>query len=331
MSKGHAEQSDVDTAGKMADHVDVDAEHRPDTARRASNAGLNREASRLRVADAGQKDAPTEGYADQSLMHAVQAHVKLSAARMRAGAANIVNWLKQPTTGPAGDAPMFDSIQSEIAAVVDDLDNLQLEITHASKLLDAATLGPELAELNGAFHETWAPALNSVYARTHDQDGNLYSQYQGMSLGVTSTQDKLRFVFQAAGVSAADLKAQAGPRIKSRDAKEVQEQRDEELKDAELSALKEGMYAVEVALELATSDESKSADLTRSVEQLVHVLEPISPDHIGKIAKLPPLLKKIEHVNGHLKNSQLTVYVTRLWSKIASINTAHKQAAHHPR
>lgn len=340
MSKGHDQQTDTDAVGKMADHVDVDAEHRPDTARRASNAGLVREAAKT-------KDAPTQAYADQSVIHSVQSHVKLSAARMRAGAANIRDALSKPANGPAGDDPMMQIIQSEIAGVVDDLDNLQLEIMHASKVV-GGTLSPELGALYGAFHETWAPALNAVWSRTHDQDGNLRPNYQGYSLGVTSTQDKLQSVYQAAGVNPADLKATLGKRIA--DPAQAVEQRDEELQEAEMEALKASIYSVEVGMDLVKSDlraasvdTSKASDLTRSVEQLVHVIEPINASHIGKIAKLPVMLKQLQALQGEVDgmaegkdlaarigtHSQMSFNISRIWNKLAAVNTAHKAAAKH--
>jgi hypothetical protein len=69
-----------------------------------------------------------------------------------------------------------------------------------------------------------------------------------------------------------------------------------------MTALQDGMRSIQVALDLvnadlhsSVADQSKEAiDLTVSVEQLLAVLGPISPDHIGKMSKLPILIKQVE-------------------------------------
>lgn len=343
MGKGHAQHSDADTADKGTNDVDVDAEHRPDTARKASNAALAREANKNHA-------APTQAYADQSVIHSVQSHVKLAAARMRAGAAQINSALAAPRNDGAGDDQAMNFIQDQIAAVNSDLENVQNEITHASSVTNG-TMNVELGELNGAFHGSWVPALQRVYSRTHDANLDLLPQYQGYNLTVGPTIDRLRFLYQAAGVDPTTLKGDIGPRIT--DPAKAVEQRDEELQAAEMEALHNSMYSTEVALDLVSSDlkvasfdQARVSDLTRSVEELVNVLEPINPAHIGKVAKLPALVAKIQAMqaqvdgmtdeHGQALASRIGTHagtfstgLRRILAKVGAINAAHKASAKH--
>ena len=132
------------------------------------------------------------------------------------------------------------------------------------------------------------------------------------------------------------------------------EQRDDELMAAELEAIKGSMYSVEVAVDLlkadlhsSVSDQSKEAlDLTMSVELLLAALGPINPAHIGKISKLPILVKHVEALQAeimHMKdadqdkgkalapkigyNTQLSTNLSKLKTKMSAIDTAHKETA----
>ena len=347
MSRQSVQQKQQSSAiGQMPQDVDVEAEHDPKLSRQASNAALRRQA-----ADAKADPAPSQAYADQNVINAIQAHVKLTAARMHAGAAQIVDLLKSPTNGPAGSAPMLLQIEAHIALVNDDLDSLSSQISRVPNVL-RGTLDVELGALHGAFHQSWAPALNKVYNFTHDQDGKMHDFAQGMNLSLTPSQNKVRGVFHAAGVDPSNIRAVLAPRIT--DPANAVEQRDEELLAAELEAVKAGMFSVEVALDLlkadlrsSVSDQSQQAlALTVSVEQLVAVLGPISPDHIGKISKLPILIKQVEALQAEVMqmkeadddkgkalapkigyNTQLSSNLYKLKTKINTLDAVQKANA----
>lgn len=299
------------------------------------------------------KAPPSQAYADQHVIDALQMHVKLTAARMHAGAAQITSLLKSPPSGEAGLSPMLMQIEAHIGMVNADLENLYAEISRVPNVVRGA-LTAELGTIQGAFHESWAPALNRVYAFTHDEAGNVKVEAQGMQLSMTPSQDKIRGIFQAAGVDPNNIHAVLAPRITN--PAQAAEQRDDELKAAEMEALKSGMASVETALDLlkadlhsSVSDQSKQAlDLTVSVAQLVAVLEPISPDHIGKIAKLPILIHKVEALQGEVMkmndagqdkgkalapkighNTTLSSNLFRLKTQINAINSVHKANAKH--
>ena len=246
------------------------------------------------------KDAPTQAEADSAVIAAIQSHVKLTAARMHAGAANIIELLKMPTGGAAAQGPMMQLIEAQVTLVNDDLDNLKSEISRVPNVLNGA-LKIELGAIHGAFHAAWAPSLNKVGSTTHDKDGKLYDFAQGLDFSVTTAKNKIDGVFAAAGVDEATVTAVYPTRVN--DPKTTtQEQREKELGAAEMAALQDGMRSIQVALDLvnadlhsSVADQSKEAlDLTVSVEQLVAVLGPISPAHIGKMSKLPILIKQVE-------------------------------------
>ncbi len=283
------------------------------------------------------KPAPSQAYADQSVIHAIQAHVKLCAARMHAGAAKITEALGTDY-GLAGDGPKRNIVDEQIAVVNGDLEVLYYEVMRVPQVL-RGTLDQELGAIYGAFHESWARALNSAYSSL------------GMTGLVTSSRSKMQLLFGLVGKEEGDVKPVYAPRIASDN---VAEQRDEELKAAEMEALQAGMYSVEVALDLinadlhsSVADQSKQAsDLAVSVQQLVNVLEPINPDHIGKIKKLPILIKKVRALQAEVKKMKadgndkglarllvddvtMKVSLGRMDDKIATINWNRKHSKHH--
>jgi len=300
-----------------------------------------------------QKKTPSQGDADQHVLAAIQAHVKLTAARMQSGAAHVRALLKSDTSGPAGFAPMMIQLEEQQTAVNNDLDNLAAEISKVPDVLKGH-LDAEFGTIVAAFHSSWAPALNSINAFTHDENGKVRDFAAGLSFDVTAARNKMQAVFRAAGGDEMKIKAVQAPGI--RDPAHAVEQRDEELKDAETEALKQGMSSVEAALDLvkadlhsSVADMSKEAlDLTVSVENLVAVFEPISPDHIGKIAKLPALIKQVEALQGEVDkmkqagedkgkalapkigyNTTLSSNLKKLKDKIKSVDFAHKANKKH--
>ncbi len=326
---GKAGDTHEQNADAVADRV-VAGESAEDLLGSPSSAGASNGAVQ-------KKAAPSQAYADQSVIHAIQAHVKLTAARMHAGAAKIMEALGTDY-GLAGDGPKRNIVDEQIAMVNGDLENLYYEIMRVPDVL-RGTLDPELGAIYGAFHESWARALNSAYSSL------------GMTGLVTTSRTKMQQVFGLVGRAEGDLKPVFAPRIASEN---VAEQRDEELKAAEMEALQTGMYSVEVALDLinadlhsSVADQSKEArDLAVSVQQLVNVLEPINPDHIGKIKKLPILVKKVRKLQAEVKkmkaegndkglarslvdNNTMSVSLGRLDDKLATINWNKKHSKPH--
>jgi hypothetical protein len=292
------------------------------------------------------KEAPTQTYADQSLLHAIQAHVKLTSARMYAGAARIRGLLESDTSGPAGTAPMLQMLEQEIAIVDNDLSRVLSEIQKVPDVVRNA-LDDELGMLQGAFHDVqgWANAVNKVYHRTQGM-----ADAKGLALSLTPQQDKLKRVFALLGKDPGDVRATYKKHIS--DPAQQEETRDEELKSAELEALGFAMHSVEVAVDLikadlpsSMQDQSKEAlSLTTSVETLVAMFEPIDPAHIGKMTKLPALLKKIEALQHEVMsmkdagidkakalapkigtNTQLSSNVYALKKKIQNVAAVNKQ------
>lgn len=304
--------------------------------------------ARAREGTVQAKAAPSQAYGDQLVIGAIQAHMKLTAARMHAGGAQITNLLKSDTSGPAGHAVMMADIAAQIALVNNDLDALKGQIARVPQLM-AGALTDELGALHGAFHESWAPAVNRVYSFTRDDKGNVKDFAVGLDLSLTPSQVKIREIFKIAGVDQQQIKAVLAPRLKSADG--LLEQRDDELKEAELEALKSGMASVETSLALVKADLHGSAPdlgkqalgLTVSVEQLVAVFEPIAPEHIGKISKLPVLIKEVEALQAEVMNlkhaghdkgtartlgheTQLSRNLYRLKTKIKTIDSTRKPA-----
>jgi hypothetical protein len=299
---------------------------------------------------------PSQAYADQQLIHAVQMQVKLAAARINMAAAHVehaVETMKSPELGAAGVAPLVDGIAAQVTNVTDVLDDVLMAIQRAPDVLRGA-LDVELAELNNAWAISWVHAMGSVYGATHDKehDDKLFDFAQGLELSVGPSRRKIDQINQAAGESHARAKLPTFLWGK-KDALKV---REDELKAAELEAVKGGMYAVETALELvkadlhsSVSDQSKEAlALTASVQQLVDVLEPIDPAHIGKISKLPILIKQVESLQAEIMKmkeadedkgkalapklgygTQLSINLRKLKTKIAEIQSAHKANAKH--
>jgi hypothetical protein len=293
-----------------------------------------------------QAKAPSQADADQHLVAAFEARVKLTAARMNAGAAEMRELLKLPTGGAAGTAPMMIGLEAQYKAVIADLGHLSSDLASVQSILKGK-LDDELGTIIDAFHASWAPALNSVSTALHDKDGNLYSFAQGIDLSVTTSRGKMEGVFRAAGADETKIKAVQAPRI--RDPDHVKDQRDAELITAEKTAVTLGMSSMETALALvkadlhsSVADQSKETlDLKVSVEQLVSVLEPISPDHFGKIAKLPILIKEVEALQAEVMkmkeagedkgkalapqighNTQLSTNLFKLKTKIKSMSAA---------
>ncbi len=280
------------------------------------------------------KPAPAQAHADGAVILAIQAHAKLTAARMHASAATITNALQMDTSSEAGSGPMHNTIEAAIALVDNDLDALAAEMSRVPDVL-RGTLDPELGAVYGAFHMSWAPALNKVWASLG---------WKGL---VTNARNKMQHVFRIVGREEADMRAVLPPRIA--DPALAAEQRDDELMAAELEAIKWGMHSVETALDLVKADlhssvpdQSKQAlALNVSVQQLVNVLEPVNPDHIGKISKLPILIKKVEALQAEVMsmkdedkgkalattigyNTQLSSNLHKLKTKIAAISAVKK-------
>ena len=184
--------------------------------------------------------------------------------------------------------------------------------------------------------------------------GNQKGFAQGHRLGITATQDRMNATFQYAGVDQNDIAGKAAPRITQENQAHPEQQRDEELAAAEKEAVVDGMSSVEAALELVKADlHSSSQDLTKqatdltvSVSQLVAVLEPIDPAHIGKVSKLPGLIKQVEALQADVMNmkdeekgkklaktigynTQLSSNLHTLKTKITSLNNAHKGGHRH--
>ena len=299
------------------------------------------------------KAAPSQAHADGAVIHAIQAHVKLTAARMHAGAAKIIDLLATPSTTEAGNAPMMQMIEAQISLVNGDLEGLYLEIMRVPDVV-RATLTPELGAVYGAFHESWARALNRVYSFTHDANDKENADSLGAMATVTTSRRKMDDVFSIMGREEKDLPAVMAPRLTGKEP--AKEQRDDELKAAEMEALKSGMTSVEASLELinadlhsSVADQSKQArDLKVSVKLLVNVLEPINPAHIGKIAKLPILVHKVRKLQAEViqlkganedkglaasigHDAELSHGLHRIEAKLDSIKSAHKDAKRHHR
>ncbi len=253
-----------------------------------------------------------------------------------------------PTGGAAGTGPLLTRIAAEIARVNDDLDNLSSKISRAPSVLQGVSLKVELGAIHGALHDAWAPALGKVYGFTHDKDHNLLPFAEWTKLDVTATQTKMKSIFNAAGVDESTVTAVYAPRVPEAAASE---QREKELTAAEMQALGDGVASVQVSLDLihadlhsSVSDQSKEAlDLTVSVEQLVSVLGPIDPSHIGKMVKLPAVIKQVEALQAEIMkmkdagedkgkalapkigtNTPLSVNLSRLHAKMREISTVQK-------
>ena len=114
------------------------------------------------------------------------------------------------------------------------------------------------------------------------------------------------------------------------------EQRDEELMEAELEALKTGMRSVELAIDLVKANFAKKnpSDEVRlllvSVKQLADVFEPINPDHIGSVVRMPILMNRVEELKEELKKKDpallgvdggatFTTSIHRITAKLAVI------------
>jgi len=287
------------------------------------------------------KEAPNQAYADQMLMNSIRAHIKLTATRMHSAAAEITHRiLKMDTKGDAGTGHMVNATEVTVTAVNKDLDNLAAEVSHAGKDIQGArNLEDELGTLQGAFHQSWAPALNKI------------SQFKlGDKFTVSYADRQINDVYTAAGVD----RAKANAVMASTGGDDtLLDRRDDELKAAELDGLKSGMAAVQTAHDLvksdlhsSVSDQSKEAQsLTVAVETLVGVFEPISPDHIGKIATLPVLIKQVEVLQAEVMkmkdagdtkgkalapkigyNTPLSSNLKALKDKIAFVKTVKKPA-----
>jgi hypothetical protein len=272
---------------------------------------------------------------------------------MYAAGANIIDLLGSNTSGEAGAGPMMMQIVAQIDLVHGDLDNLNTEMSNATNVVKGH-LDVELGAIHAAFHDAWVPALNKVRSATQDKDGNKYDFAKGLNLGVSTSQDKIRDIFKTAGSNQQTVKALHAPRIT--DPAHAADQREEELKAAESAALVAGMSSVETAVDLvkadlhsSVADQSKEAlDLTVSVEQLVAVFEPISPDHIGKMTKLPIVVKQVQDLQAEIMkmrdagdkkgqalapklgyNTPLSTNLHKLKTKMSAVKTVNKSTAKH--
>jgi hypothetical protein len=255
----------------------------------------------------GIQQAPSQDYADQSAMQAIQSHMHLTAMRMYSASSRVYDILKLPTNGDAGTGPMLQLLQEQVDGVNNDLDNLASQINKVPNIVHGA-LDDQARELRGAIHDDfgWAMALNAVYSFTHDAGGNLNDDAQGTHLAITPTIAKIDGIFQTLGISHDTIGITHQPRYGNKEA--AAEGREQSLLAAEIDALKTSMWSVDVAVDLinadlhsSVQDQSKEAtDLAVSIQTLVDVLEPIDPSHIGKIAKLPLLIKKIEAMQAEI-------------------------------
>jgi hypothetical protein len=301
------------------------------------------------------KMPPSQYNADQHLLHAVQAHMRLVAARINMAAAQVEDAIaayQKGAHGEAGVAPTMELIAGRVAFVTDELDGVLIALHRAPELLHGDVLDRDFGILYYAWFVSWRGAIAKISAFTHDKHDRLYDFAQGYELRLDPSLQRMDHILQAVGPGVG--RALLPPKIRDED--RAVEQRDEELKAAELDALKASISSVETALELvkadlhsSVSDQSKEArTLTASVAQLVEALEPIDPAHIGKIAKLPILIKDIEALQAEVMKmkagdeakgralapllgfgAQLTIYVRKLKAKIAAIRSAHKERGKH--
>lgn len=134
MGKEHDKQAEVEDKKKKGADVDVDAEHKKDVSRKASNADLKRQA---------------HINADSSSYSAVQAALIHFSKNLHDRANDIKDWTNSDTSGNAGAGPAVDQIQEMNEQAVTDAERIGQLLSTVDKKI-AYTIAPEVKQAQGA-------------------------------------------------------------------------------------------------------------------------------------------------------------------------------------
>lgn len=203
-------------------------------------------------------EGPSAGQVGSATIHALQSHMKLTAMRMYAVAANMHTILGQPSNTAAGIEPTVQALQQQYDTIMNDLDRLHGEIARVPQLMRGA-MSEEIALLRGAWYANNGlnRALSSVYGFTHDKDGRPLADAGSFTGNISAVQGRLSSIFGALHVDEGDIKNQYLER--GADVADALGAATSEAFDAGLSAIKTCARRLMIDLE---SMDDKDADVT---------------------------------------------------------------------
>jgi hypothetical protein len=183
MSKDpHSQQHAVDhhVANNDTELESPEGDHDHDVARRASKAGLHREAAK-RVAEADTKKTPTQAHdsSDQESYDAMRAQLQLLAAELYDGSARLENAMSIDARGDAGIEPAFGIIKSTADHV--DYAAQRADMLVTGSKLDQTRFGllrDELRSVDSAY-DKYSTSLTRArnWVSGHDHPMNLEPQF----------------------------------------------------------------------------------------------------------------------------------------------------------
>lgn len=231
-------------------------------------------------------EPPSAAQAGSATIHALQSHMKLTAMRMYAVAANLHTILGQPTNTDAGVAPVLQALQQQFDTIMGDLDRLHGEIARVPDLMRGA-MSEEIALLRGAWYDNNGldRALLSVYSFTHDKEGGLRADAVGMTVSITDVQNQLKSIYTALHIDEGDITNHYLPR--GTDVATA-------LGTAASEALDSGLQAIQMCTRRLTSDLSSmddkdanamAAELLAAVSATAAASKAIDSKNMGAVKK----------------------------------------------
>lgn len=234
----------------------------------------------------GGAEAPSAGQVGSATIAALQSHMKLTAARMYAVAANMHTIVASPANTEAGVEPLMQGLQHQYDAVMGDLSRLEGEISRVPELMRGA-LAVELGLLRGAWYDNSGlnRALSSVYSFTHDKDGNPRTDAGSFTGSVSAVQRQLAAIYAAAHVDEGDISNRylaRGTDVASA------------LGEAANAAFDSGVYAIQICVrrlkaDLDSMDDKDAnvtaADLLAAVSATAGASRAINAKNLGSVKK----------------------------------------------
>jgi hypothetical protein len=169
VSRHHDQQQATASAPKSVADIDVDAEHDPEVARRASNASLRREAPKSGSAPhVGRGPKALHDASDRKSYDSVESALAFFAKQLPAWGRQLDKLVQSDTSTEAGTEPTIQAIQ----AIYDTVQHDALRIADLILVADKGErklLAPDVRKVQGAFTRFWWSTQRVSHWLPHDR------------------------------------------------------------------------------------------------------------------------------------------------------------------
>lgn len=232
------------------------------------------------------EEAPTAAQVGSATIHALQSHMKLTAMRMYAVAANMHTIIGAPRN-EAGVEPAMQGLQQQYDLIMGDLARLNAEIGKVPGLMRGA-MSVEIGMLRGAWYDNngLAQAMGAVYSFTHDKEGRPLADASSFTGSVSDVQSQLKAIYAVLQIDEGDITNRYLPRGTDVAAA---------VKEATSEAFDSGLDAIQVCIRRLRADlqsmDDQDADVTAA--DLVAVVSETAASSKGINAKNLATAKRV--------------------------------------